>query len=139
MNAHKLFSIYAQMKDDDIRVYDRSTGLNAVTIYMNGKYGVFLDLDQFETYAQELCILAHEYGHCKTGSTHSVTSPLDLIQKHEYKANKAAVHMLIPYPALCDAINQGYTELWQLAEYFDVTEDFIRVADQIYRNEGLIQ
>jgi len=139
LNAPKLYTLYAQMQKDNIRVYDKKIGLNAVTIYLNGKYGVFLDLDQFETYTQELCVLAHEYGHCKTGSTHAVSSPLDLIQKHEYKANKAAVHMLVPYDAFCEAIDQGYTEVWQLAEYFDVTEEFIQTADQIYRNEGFIQ
>lgn len=139
MNAQKLYALYAKMQKGGIRVYDKRTGLNAVTIYLDGHYGVFLDLDQFETYTQELCILAHEYGHCKTGSTHALSSSLDLIQKHEYKANKAAVHMLVPYDDLCKAIGQGYTEVWQLAEYFDVTEDFVRLADQIYRSEGLIQ
>ena len=37
------------------------------------------------------------------------------------------------------AIDDGYTEVWQLAEQFGVTEDFIRRADYIYRCEGLIE
>ena len=53
-------------------------------------------------------------------------SPYDLISKHEYKADKWAIRRLIPKIDLEEAISAGHTQLWDLAEYFGVTEDFMR-------------
>ena len=110
----------------------------AVTIQMNQRYAIFVDAESVPTTAEESCIVAHELGHCDTGSTHAVFSPLDLVAKHEYAANKEAVHRLVPYADMLKAIRSGYTEVWQLADQFNVTEDFIRLADYIYRCEGYL-
>jgi hypothetical protein len=48
--------------------------------------------------------------------------------RHEHKADKWAVEQLVPDWALDDAIAQGCTELWELAERFGVTESFMRKA-----------
>ncbi|WP_101697023.1 ImmA/IrrE family metallo-endopeptidase [Clostridium minihomine] len=78
------------------------------------------------------CVLAHELGHCATGCTHKVSSLLDLIEKHEYKANRWAIEQYIPFDEMSRAIKQGYTERWQLAEYFDMPEPFIQKALNYY-------
>jgi len=80
--------------------------------------------------------LAHELGHCTKGAFYNRYSELDIISKHEYRANKWAAQKLIPYEDFIKACKQGYTETWQLAEYFDVTEDFVRTAYNIYINMG---
>ncbi len=80
--------------------------------------------------------LAHELGHCKKGAFYNRYSKFDIISKHEYRANKWAVQNLIPYDDFVKACRQGYTEVWQLAEYFGVTEDFVRTAHDIYVNLG---
>lgn len=82
--------------------------------------------------------LAHELGHCKTGSFYNIYSDYDVREKHEYKADKWAVHEYIKFEEYQQAIQEGYTEVWQLAERFNVTEDFIRRADYIYRCENKI-
>lgn len=82
--------------------------------------------------------MAHEVGHCETGSFYDRNSPLDIRGRHEYRADKWAVHYLIPPDKLHEAINDGATEVWQLAERFGVTEDFIRRATYIYQCEGLV-
>lgn len=138
MNTQRLCNLYGAVEKSDIRVFDKESIVTSATIYLNGKYGIFIDISQLNTSAEELCIIAHEYGHCITGSTHSLSSKFDLIEKHEYKANKAAVHLLVPYNDYIAAIKSGYIESWQLAEYFDVTEDFIRLANKIYKNEGML-
>jgi len=108
----------------------------AATIQMHQRYAIFIDAESIATTAEEACIIAHELGHCETGTTHAVYSPLDLVTKHEYAANKQAVHRLIPYDDMLNAIRSGCTEVWQLADRFNVTEDFVRLADYIYRCEG---
>ena len=72
--------------------------------------------------------LAHELGHCLTGSFYNQYSNYDCRQKHENKADKWAVKQLIPVDELDEAIAGGHTEIWDLAEHFGVTEDLARKA-----------
>lgn len=78
--------------------------------------------------AQERVHLSHELGHCLTGSFYNIYATLDCRQRHENKANKWAIQALIPVDDLDQAIADGCTEIWELAERFQVTEDFMRKA-----------
>lgn len=59
-------------------------------------------------------------------------SPFSLIEQQEYRANKWAIKKLIPKNELEQAIKEGNEEIWQLAEYFDITEDMVRFAYWVY-------
>lgn len=72
--------------------------------------------------------LAHELGHCKTGAFYNRWAAQDIRQKHEHRADKWAIEKVIPVNELDDAVAEGHTELWDLADYFGVTEDFMRKA-----------
>ena len=75
---------------------------------------------------QERVHLGHELGHCVTGSFYNIHAAVDCRRRHENKADKWAVRTLIPVEELDDAIAEGCTEVWELAERFGVTEEFIR-------------
>ncbi len=75
---------------------------------------------------QERVHLSHELGHCVTGSFYNIHAAVECRQRHENRADKWAIRTLIPVDALDEAVAQGCTEVWQLADYFQVTEDFIR-------------
>ncbi len=77
---------------------------------------------------QERVHLSHELGHCVTGSFYNIHAAADCRQRHENKATKWAILQLIPVEELDEAIAQGCTEVWELAERFGVTEDFMRQA-----------
>ena len=47
-------------------------------------------------------------------------------------------HKLIPFEELQEAFSNGVIERWELAEYYEVTEDFIDTVIQVYQNEGLL-
>ena len=81
---------------------------------------------------QERVHLSHELGHCATGSFYNCYAAMDSRQRHENRANKWAIQALIPVEKLDDAIAEGCTEVWELAERFQVTEDFIRRAVCLY-------
>ena len=81
--------------------------------------------------------LSHELGHCITGSFYNRYAAIDHRRRHENRADKWAIHQLIPVDALDDAIADGCTELWELAERFGVTEDFIRKAVCCYVHGNL--
>ena len=54
---------------------------------------------------------------------------------HQHRADKAAVLKHIPYPELAARLRRGDT-LADAAEYFCVTEDFLRKAYALYRDMG---
>lgn len=110
-----------------------NTDTDAVTFkFHNEKYSIVLDTSKVETIAQIKTTLIHEIGHCATGCTHHLDSSLDLIGQHEYRANKWAVERFLPFDELQQAMQDGYTEPWELAEYFDVSEKAVRWAVQYY-------
>lgn len=84
------------------------------------------------TEAEETVATAHEVGHCITGSFYNRYSEFDLISKHERRADIWAIKKLIPKDELIDAFEHNIVEIWELAEYFNLTEDFIRKACQYY-------
>ena len=86
---------------------------------------------------QERVHLAHELGHCVTGSFYNIYAAVDSRRRHENRADKWAVRQVIPVDALDDAIAGGCTELWELAEKFGVTENFIRKAVCLYVHGNL--
>jgi len=90
------------------------------------------------TSVDEKVTLAHELGHCETGSFYNVYSDFDIKQKHENKADAWAIKTLIPFYKLKKAWSQGYVEYWQLAEYFDVPGEFIEKVIEYYRRKNLI-
>lgn len=102
----------------------------AVTVRLNdsGTWGIFLDRGRLETTAEEYSAILHEGGHYATGTTHQVSSPFDLVEKHEVKADKWAVKRLLTEQELDDAVAEGNTEIWQLAEHFGVTEELMKKA-----------
>ena len=77
---------------------------------------------------QERVHLGHELGHCVTGSFYNIHAAVDSRRRQENRADKWAVTQLIPLDDLDDAIAQGCTELWELAERFGVTEEFVKKA-----------
>lgn len=81
--------------------------------------------------------LGHELGHCLTGSFYNIYAAVDSRRRHENRADKWALQRLIPLDQLDDAVAQGYTELWQIADRFGVTEDFARKAVCYYVHGNL--
>lgn len=93
---------------------------------------IAIDMRKFDSKRELKCILAHEIGHCETGSFYNIYSPFDLKAKCEYKANKRAVEILMPIDEVCKAMRIGYRSAWALAEFFDVTQAFADMALTFY-------
>lgn len=130
----KLEQLNDWLEQEGVFVFDRqlpfsSEQSKAVTVRLNaGVWGIFLDRGRLETEAEELSAALHEGGHYATGTTHALSSPFDLVAKHEVKADKWAVKRLLTARELDDAVAGGCTEIWQLAEHFGVTEELMRKA-----------
>ena len=95
---------------------------------MNDNLTIAIDPGKLTGQSDERNKLAHELGHCITGSFYNIHAAVDSRRRHENKADKWAVRHLVPVADLDDAVAEGCTELWELAEKFGVTEDFVRNA-----------
>ena len=78
--------------------------------------------------AEERTRLAHELGHCVTGSFYNRHTAVDSRARHEVRADKWAIRRLISKEDLDAAVAAGHTELYDLADYFGVSEEFVRKA-----------
>ncbi len=123
-------ALYDYAKQQNITVLPFSlerTGSMSVMLE-DGTCYIGMDPSLRDGEAQERVHLSHEIGHCVTGSFYNIYAAVDCRQRHENRANKWAVTALIPVDDLDEAIAEGCTEVWELAERFQVTEDFIRKA-----------
>ena len=102
----------------------------------DGDCYIAMDPWYLSTLAEEKVKLGHELGHCSTGSFYHEDAALDVRQKHENRANQWAYQKLVPEDELMRAVLHGYREPWELAEYFDVTEPFMRGAIEYYHRKA---
>ena len=91
-------------------------------------YAVFLDFSKILTTRLLRGVCCHELGHIATGALHKVDSPYELVERSEYRANRYMAQAFLTEDAFRDAFSAGYTELWQLAEFFDLPEQDIKNA-----------
>ena len=97
---------------------------------MDGDGDCFIVIDPYKIRSEidERSKLAHELGHCVTGAFYNQYSDFDCRQRHENCADKWAIGQLISVDDLDEAVADGCSEIWELAERFGVTEDFVKKA-----------
>lgn len=100
----------------------------AATIRDADWYAVFLDLEQIRSTRLLKGICYHELGHVGTGALHKVSSPYETVERSEYRANRWAAEHFLTADDFRSAFAAGCTELWELAEYFDLPEEDIKNA-----------
>ena len=129
-----LSSLYNKIIEKNIFLFDyRIPNSKGATIETNKNYGIFIDYYKIDSLQDEFRCVAHEYGHCISGATHKLTSKFDLIEKHEYRADKYAILDLLPEALILEAVSSGCNESWQIAEYLDMPQDFVEKAIHIYK------
>ena len=98
------------------------------TIRDQGCLAVFLDFSKIRSTRLLRGVCYHELGHAATGALHKVDSPYELVERSEYRANRWAAQHYLKESDFRNAFKDGCTELWQLAEYFDLPESDIQKA-----------
>ena len=89
---------------------------------------VFLDFTKIRSTRLLRSVCCHEMGHVATGALHKVDSPFELAERSEYRANRWCAQHYLTQEDFRDAFDAGYTEAWQLAEYFDMPERDVKAA-----------
>ncbi|MCM1233982.1 MAG: ImmA/IrrE family metallo-endopeptidase [Ruminococcus flavefaciens] len=134
-----VLDLYQYAEDQAVQIYWFSLDCAESLSYQDEDGDCFIAMNPWHlsTIGEEKVKLAHELGHCCTGSFYNRWAAFDIREKYENRADKWAVKHLIPENELDEAIASGCTDLWSLAEHFDVTQDFMRKAVCWYTHGNL--
>lgn len=126
----EILALYDLARQENIEVIQFPMSINGSMSVMDDDGRCYIGIDDAvqDGSIQERTHMIHELGHCVTGSFYNRYAAVDYRQKHENRADKWAVLQLIPVEELDQAVADGHTEIWDLAEHFGVTEDFVRKA-----------
>ena len=136
MEIHILYALAQQQNIPIYRFPLPKTGSMSL-MDEQGRCFIGMDAGVRDDGPQERVHLGHELGHCVTGSFYNRYAAVDCRQRHENQANRWAIQTLIPVDDLDEAVAEGCTEVWELAERFGVTEDFMRRAVCLYVHGNL--
>lgn len=136
MNIDK---VYEKIQDNNIILFPYGIkNIKSASIEANNKYGIFINYKEIENSDEEFLVATHEYGHCMTGSTHPPYSSLDIVSKHEYRADRKAILDFLPIEQVKQAIEHGCKTSYEFSDYLDVPEAFIIKAFEHYNAMELI-
>lgn len=93
---------------------------------------IAMDRSKFADETEYKCGLAHEIGHCVERSFYNIYSSMSLREINERQANIWAVEALVPLWDLRHAMRRGILIPRLLAELFDVSEQVIEFAFELY-------
>jgi Zn-dependent peptidase ImmA (M78 family) len=126
--------LYQIAERKGIEVYSHKMEGGSSSVMVCGECCIAIDPCAFENSDIERVHLAHELGHCVTGSFYNPYSKLDIREKHERRANAWAFKQIVPLDEIRKCFKQGLTEPWQMEDVFDVPAWFIRQAMDYYTN-----
>lgn len=121
------FYQFCENNDVDIIPYLNAPS-EGTTIRDEDYYAIFLDITKLRSIKVYNGVCLHEVGHVATGALHKVDSPYETVERSEYRANRWGFENYLKVEEFKEAFAAGYTELWQLSDYFDLPEETIRKA-----------
>ena len=136
MDLNKLYDI---AEKENVKIYDWNIE-DCDGIYLNYDKinAIALNYDELGTYIDEKCTLAEELGHYYMDATYSFSSNYETKSRQEYRAKKWAYTTLIPFTDLKGALKKGITKIYDLAEYFEVSIEFMQNCIAYYTIKGEI-
>lgn len=92
---------------------------------------------KINTEVEKKCVLAEEIGHYETSSGNILAQDKIINLKQESRARRWAVDELIKVEDFIKAFDAGVRNRFELAEYLEVTEEFIELAlDHFSKRHG---
>lgn len=125
---------YEELQDvackDGIDVIElRFKSNNIKGLYCNGVVAVNKDI---ETQKEKSCVLAEEIGHHCTSSGDILDQTDIMNRKQEYRARLYGYNLKVGLTGLISAYEEGCRNLYEMAEYLDVTEEYLRNVINCY-------
>ena len=88
-----------------------------------------------ETQAEKSCVLAEEIGHYRTSSGNILNQNKVESRKQEYRARLYGYNLKIGLAGLIRAYEAGCGNLYEMAEYLDATEEYLKEAIDCYKSK----
>lgn len=119
--------------------FKKTDDIKSVSLEFNNNLYININESQIESDAEKRVCLAHELGHCISGTLYTLNHSNLYRGSAEYRADYRAAQLVIPIVDLKKCVGKGITEKYELAEFFGVTEEFVERTLYIYGNKGLLQ
>lgn len=110
----------------------RLPNVGSMSAEVNGRRLIGLDCSRPMTRAEEQAHIGHELGHCLYGGFYTRSSPYDLVEQHEVRADRWYIRHAIPRKTLFQLLREG-REVWEIAEMLDTTEEYVWQAYCYYK------
>ena len=131
MTLEELYLSVPSNIDIDYFIFANTESLSAP---VGDRFIIAIDPTKVRSEADEKLKVAHEVGHCETGSFYSPGTDWVVRSRCENRADVQAIKKLVPKDELMAAFADGCTEAWELSERFGVPEPFIRRAAEYYQH-----
>lgn len=130
---NKLEHLEQEAFDSNVKIHDYYLGEdNLKGFYINGNIAINTSVG---TTAEKSCVLAEELGHHETsvGNILDMTSAVN--RKQERQARLHGYNRLIGLIGLVNAYEHGCQSRYEIAEYLEVTEEYLEDCIACYRNK----
>lgn len=84
---------------------------------------------------EKSCVLAEELGHYFTSYGNILNQNDIMNRKQEYRARLYGYNLKIGLTGIISAYNTGCRNLYEMAEFLDVTEEYLKDAIECYRKK----
>lgn len=129
----RLSNLYEYAEKQNINICSANMPKSeSMSVMVGGEYFIGIDPFSLKSSSEEKVKLAHEIGHCETGSFYNVYAAYDLRAKHERRADKWAIKKLVPKDELIQACKDWCKNSYELAEHFGVPQWFMDKALKFY-------
>ena len=92
-------------------------------------------IDKKLTNKEKSCVLAEEIGHHLTSVGDILDQTNENNRKQEYKARLVSYDMQVGLLGIINSYEAGCTSLYTMAEYLDITEEYLKDALIAYENK----
>ena len=130
---NKLEKLEQDAFEANVRVHDYYLGEESLRgIYVNGNVAINTSVNNS---IEKTCVLAEELGHHHTSVGNILDMDLTGNRKQERQARLWAYNKLIGLRRIVNAFQHGCQNRYEIAEYLEVTENFLDECISCYRDK----
>lgn len=133
MDLNKLYDV---AEKENIPVIDFRMKNKAIICKTNKRICIGLNYEKINSVTEEKELLAEELGHYYCNAFYNSNSDFSTISKKEYRANKWKCTVLVSVNDFIDAFKKGLKNVYEIAEYLNLSEDTVIFAYNYYKENS---
>ena len=135
MELNKLYDIATR---ENISIEDFKMKNKAIIEQIDKEYYIGLNYSKIKSITEEKELLAEELGHYYCNAFYNSNSDFSTISKKEYRANKWKCTVLVSANDFIDAFKTGLKNIYEIAEYLNLSEDTVAFAYNYYKENSFV-